>query len=61
MQSYEGYFENGKIYLFEPLPHMEGRRRVIITILDEPPLESSKLPIYEIDVVNVIENTEVVQ
>ena len=36
MQAYEGYFENGRLYITEETPHINGRRRVIITILDEP-------------------------
>jgi len=36
LQSYEGYFEKGKVFPIGPLTDIQGRRRVIITILDEP-------------------------
>ena len=36
LQSYEGYLEKGQIYPLQPLLDLEGRRKVIITILDEP-------------------------
>ena len=39
MQSYEGYFENGRFYIAgEKNAHIniKGRRRAFITILDEP-------------------------
>ena len=36
LQAYEGYLEKGQVYPISPLVKIEGRRRVIITILDEP-------------------------
>ncbi|MCL2020461.1 MAG: hypothetical protein FWG70_12015 [Oscillospiraceae bacterium] len=39
MQAYEGYLENGRVFTTEPfevLTNIIGRRKVIITILDEP-------------------------
>ena len=36
MQAYEGYFENGQFYISGKTAHINGRRKVIITILDEP-------------------------
>ncbi|MDR1559015.1 MAG: hypothetical protein LBS84_04805 [Clostridiales bacterium] len=35
-QILEGYFENGKFYPFEQATQITGRRRALITILDEP-------------------------
>ena len=45
MQSYEGYFENGRFYAVgrQAAYHIEGRRRAIITILDEPAKEEVRL------------------
>ena len=39
LQAYEGYLEKGQVYPISPLANIKGRRRVIITILDEPALE----------------------
>ena len=36
VQAYDGYVENGEIYPPRLLANVRGRRRVIITILDEP-------------------------
>ena len=36
LQTYEGYIEKGQVYPISPLVNIKGRRRVIITILDEP-------------------------
>ena len=36
LQAYEGYLERGQIHPLRPLLNMQGRRRVIITVLDEP-------------------------
>ena len=36
MQAYEGYFENGRFFPIGPLISIQGRRRVILTVLDEP-------------------------
>jgi len=38
MQAYEGYFENGRFYIEGETTHIniKGRRKAIITILDEP-------------------------
>ena len=35
MQVYEGYTEKGMVYPHMPLAGIQGRRRVIITVLDE--------------------------
>jgi len=35
MQAYEGYFENGQFHTLVQTTHIKGRRRAIITILDE--------------------------
>ena len=36
LQAYEGYLEKGHFYPLGPPLNIQGRRRVIITILDEP-------------------------
>jgi hypothetical protein len=36
LQAYEGYLEEGKIFPIGMLENLKGRRRVIITVLDEP-------------------------
>jgi hypothetical protein len=36
MQTYEGYYEEGRFYPIGQTSHLSGRRRVLITILDEP-------------------------
>jgi len=41
LQAYEGYLERGQVYPIGPLTGIQGRRRVIITILDEPTREAS--------------------
>jgi hypothetical protein len=41
MQAYEGYLEKGNIYPIAPLKGIPGRRRVIITVLDEPTREKA--------------------
>jgi len=41
MQAYEGYFENGKFYPVAKLAKITGRKRAIITILDEPAKEDT--------------------
>ena len=35
-QAYEGYFENGRFYTAEQVINLPERRRVYITVLDEP-------------------------
>ena len=35
-QAFDGYVENGQIYPHRLLANIRGRRRVIVTILDEP-------------------------
>ena len=35
LQAYEGYFENGQFYPIGPAS-IQDRRRVIVTVLDEP-------------------------
>lgn len=39
VQAYEGYFENGRFYTTGQITHIKGRRRAIVTILDEPAKE----------------------
>jgi hypothetical protein len=36
MQTYEGYYEEGRFYPIGQMSGLSGRRRVLITILDEP-------------------------
>jgi len=36
MQAYEGYFENGHFYPAGQTMRITGRRKVIMTVLDEP-------------------------
>ena len=36
LQAYEAYLEEGRLYPTKPLPRIRGRKRVIVTILDEP-------------------------
>jgi len=36
LQTYEGYLENGKFYPIGQPVNMQGRCRVIITVLDKP-------------------------
>ena len=36
LQAYEAYLEEGQLYPTKPLPRIRGRKRVIVTILDEP-------------------------
>ena len=40
MQALEGYFENGQCYVIGKPLRLSGRRRAIITILDEPVQEN---------------------
>ena len=35
LQAYEGYLDKGRVYPLGPLGGIRGRRRVIITVLDE--------------------------
>jgi len=36
MQAYEGYLENGRFFPIGPIAHIVGRRKVIMTVIDEP-------------------------
>lgn len=36
MRTYEGYYEEGRFYPIGQISGLSGRRRVLITILDEP-------------------------
>jgi len=36
LRAYEGYLEKGRFYPIGPHISIQGRRRVIITVLDEP-------------------------
>ena len=40
LQAYEGYLENGRFYPVGSPVNIEGRRRVIVTVLDKPINES---------------------
>ena len=44
MQAYEGYFENGRFYIKGEATHIniKGRRKAIVTILDEPMKKSTR-------------------
>ncbi len=44
LQAYEGYIEKGQIYPMLPLKQIPGRRRVIITVLDEPASDTKEKP-----------------
>ena len=44
MQAYEGYFENGLFYPIGAPVSIQGRRRVILTVLDEPVPENKETP-----------------
>ena len=35
LQAYEGYLDKGRVYPLGSLANVRGRRRVIITVLDE--------------------------
>lgn len=41
LQSFDGYIEQGHVYTTLPLTNIRGRRRVIVTILDEPKNEKT--------------------
>ena len=42
MQAYEGYYENGQFTPMGPPMRVHGRRRVILTVLDEPAPEPAE-------------------
>ena len=44
VQAYEGFLEGGQIFPLIPLVNVKGRRRVIITVLDEPIEENQPSP-----------------
>ena len=44
MQAYEGYIENGRFYPMGQPMKLLGRRRVILTVLDEPAPASKESP-----------------
>ena len=39
MQAFEGYFENGQLYVIGQTAHIKGRRRAIINILNDESIE----------------------
>jgi hypothetical protein len=39
LQSYEGYFEKGQFFPKESTDNIIGRRKVVMTVLDEPTLD----------------------
>ncbi|MDR0310192.1 MAG: hypothetical protein LBJ21_01265 [Acidobacteriota bacterium] len=41
IQAYEGYFENGQFCSTEGVICIPDRRRVFVTILDEPPIQDN--------------------
>ena len=49
LQAYEGYIEKGRVYPILPLSDIEGRRKVIITVLDEPPPTNAELLLAAIE------------
>ncbi len=42
LQAYEGYLQGGQIHPLRPLINTQERRRVIITVLDEPHREDAQ-------------------
>jgi len=44
LHAYEGYLEKGRFYPIGSPVNIRGRRRVIITVLDEPISESNEKP-----------------
>ena len=46
-QIYEGYFENGHFYMAGQTIHIPERRRVYITILDEPVTENENAEAWQ--------------
>jgi hypothetical protein len=42
LQAYEGYLDKGRVYPLGSLASVRGRRRVIITVLDEPHREDTQ-------------------
>ena len=42
LQAYEGYLQRGRVYPLRPLANTQDRRRVIITVLDEPQREDTQ-------------------
>jgi hypothetical protein len=49
MQAYEGFIENGQFYPIGTPTRIKGRRRVIMTVLDEPKQEKTKKTLNEIE------------
>ena len=43
MQVYEGYFENGQFRSTSGIIHIPERCRVLVTILDEPPIRDKEM------------------
>ena len=44
LQAYEGYLDKGRFYPSGPSVRIQGRRRVIVTVLDEPTPEQKETP-----------------
>ncbi len=44
LHAYEGYLEKGRFIPIGPPVSIQGRRRVIITILDEPTQDADETP-----------------
>jgi hypothetical protein len=42
LQAYEGYLEKGRFFPIGAPMNIQGRRRVIVTVLDEPAPESKE-------------------
>jgi hypothetical protein len=42
LQAYEGYLEKGRFFPIGPQVSIRGRRRVIVTVLDEPTPEQKE-------------------
>jgi hypothetical protein len=45
LQVYEGYIEQGRFYPSTPLRSFQGRKRVIVTVLDEPASYTNGCPL----------------
>ena len=47
LQAYEGYLEEGCFYPIGSPVKLKGRRRVIVTLLDDPVPEQQTMPVQE--------------
>ena len=44
LQAYEGFLDKGRFYPLGPSVRIQGRRRVIVTVLDEPATDQNETP-----------------